>query len=90
MQLQLDQRVRVMWLRDIIASDTADAVGATSDTTISGMLIPAGTIYDGVVIAVTPDGFFEMVLAHGEAIRLHIQNPAIAIAVLSQFAPRQE
>lgn len=89
MQLQPGQRVRVMWLRDIIASDTANEVGGITDTTISGMLIPAGTIYDGLVMAATADGFFEMVLAHGEAIRLHVENPAIAVAVLSQFAPRQ-
>jgi len=30
-----------MWLRDIITTDTAGAVGTAADTTVSGTLIPA-------------------------------------------------
>lgn len=90
MHLQLGQRVRIMWLRDVIASNTADVIGATKDTTVSGTLIPAGTTYDGLVSAVTADGGFAIVLGDGRTITLHTNNPAIAIAVLSQFTPRQE
>ena len=90
MQLQIGQRVRVMWLRDIIASDTVEVGGSTTDTTVSGTLIPAGTIYDGTVARVAPDGVFELVIAQGHVISLHNDDPAIAIAVLTEFAPRQE
>lgn len=84
--VQPGQRIRVMWLRDIISTDTAGAVGASNDTTVSGMLIPAGTIYDGTVSKVSSDGIFEILLAYERVIILYSDDPAIAIAVLTEFA----
>ena len=90
MQLRVGQRVRVMWLRDVIASESAEAVGMSHETTVSGMLIPAGTIYDGVVAKVALHEAFELLLTHGAVISLHSDDPVLAIAVLTEFAPRHE
>ena len=94
MQLSIAQRIRIMWPRDVIASDAVTAAGETANSptanTLSGMFIPAGTVYDGLVTAVAADGTFDMVLANGQALTLNSTNPVIAVAVLSQFAPYQE
>ena len=94
MQLHIGQRVRIMWLRDVLASNEVNATSAKANdptaSTLSGTLIPAGTIYDGVVTAVATDGTFDLLLANGQVLTLNSANPLIAIAVLSKFAPQQE
>jgi hypothetical protein len=90
MDLQVGQHIRVMWLRDTIVSDSMRASSAPTDTTASSVLIPSGTIYDGTIAVVAPDGRIELILAPGQIFSLQRDDPAIAIAVLTEFAPRRE
>jgi len=47
------------------------------------IVVPAGTVYQGVAANVDNDGFFELVSAEGETIPLYLNDSALLIEVTS-------
>jgi hypothetical protein len=52
------------------------------------IVIPAGTVYEGVAANVDGDGFFELVCADGRAIPLYLNDSALQMEVTSSVQRR--
>jgi hypothetical protein len=89
--VQTGQCVRVTLLTDIIATDD-DAIEAAVEQArregqrsfpVPKKVIPAGTVYEGIVTDADNDGFFDLNLDDGEAIGFYAHGPCVLIELLA-------